>query len=174
MRVPPEGSPDDWFSWLRGQNQKLRKRATLILGGLEPTDEVAVTPLQDRLADDDADVVFWAIIGLQRLGERALSSAPMVAEIATRHPTFGVRQAAVGALPMVGPTEPCSLLALRAALRDESPFVRREALQAFVGIPNLEARDLETIADMSKDPDEAVAMWSEIALRNISLREREA
>jgi hypothetical protein len=58
------------------------------------------------------------------------------------------------------------------ALNDPVSFVRREALQALISVPNLSADELARIKDMERDPDGDVASWSEIALRNIRLRDR--
>ena len=53
-----------------------------------------------------------------------------------------------------------------------SPDVCKEValgIRAQLKLPTLETSDLETIARMANDADEAVARWSEIALRNIRL-----
>lgn len=170
MRIPPRGSPDDWFAWLTSSSAPLRKRATLILGGLEPTDDVPVEPLVGRLRDGREDVVFWALVGVARLGARARAALPDICRIAVAHEAFGVRQAAIGALVDIGPGEPDTIATLRLALRDGSPYVRREALEAIIEVPQLTEADLGAIAEMARDEDETVADWSEIALRNIRLR----
>jgi HEAT repeat protein len=169
MRIAPCGSPDDWFLWLIGSDSRLRKQATLILGGLEPTDDVSVAPFLERLSHNDETIVFWAVVALHRLGPRSKQAASSLATIAGTHPAFGVRQAAISALPKIAPTEPGTLEAMRKALSDSAAYVRREALQAIAKLPTLEMSDLEAIARMANDADEAVARWSEIALRNIRL-----
>ena len=95
-------------------------------------------------------------------------------EISARHQSFGIRQAAVDALARVAPERPPVKAALLAALHDESPFVRREALQALIVIPALEPADILTIRELERDPHEDVSRWSEIALRNIRAKRADA
>jgi HEAT repeat protein len=173
MRIAPSGSPDEWFSWLTGSDRALRKRASLIIGGLEPTDDVALEPFVARLRGPDDDVVFWAVVGLARLGPRVLAALSEICHVAVTHSAFGVRQEAVSALSRIGPEDPRAVATLRIALRDASPFVRRQALQAMIRVPQLEPTDIVLIASMADDSDETVASWSEIALRNIKLRKVE-
>ena len=56
------------------------------------------------------------------------------------------------------------------ALADESPFVRREALQAFVAVPAHTSEELAAIDARRDDPDSAVRAWFEIARRDIRSR----
>jgi hypothetical protein len=91
-------------------------------------------------------------------------------EIARAHEAFRLRQAAISALKRIAPADPTPHETPRLALGDPTPFVRRETLQAFIAIPNLTPGDLQLIAAAATDSDEAVAAWSEVALRNIRLQ----
>ena len=53
----------------------------------------------------------------------------------------------------------------------KGPFVRQNALRAMISIKDLTAEDLGQIESMKNDPDYDVVRWSEIALRNIRLRD---
>jgi len=70
----------------------------------------------------------------------------------------------------IAPDEPTVKTAVFGAFADSSPFVRRQALQSAIQVVGLSDADLEIIRGLGADPDEAVASWSEIALRNIRLR----
>jgi hypothetical protein len=168
--MPARGTPEEWLSWLTGRDVRRRKEATLILGGLNPRERVNPTPLVNALASNDGDLVFWCVVGLGRLGRQAASALPELARIAAGHDRFGVRQAAVIALCKVGPGDDRAKAAVLQALDDPDPFVRREALQALIDFDRLSEQELARIKAMGRDADEAVASWSEIALRNIRLK----
>ena len=169
-RVPLIGSPDEWFEWLTGRDDKRAHEATMILGGLEPSDPVPIPPLVQRLDASTEKAQFWAIIALGRLEINALSAAPRLREIARAHEAFGLRQAAILALKRIAPADPATKETLKLGLGDPNPFVRRETLRAFIDVPNLTPADLQLIAAAATDSNEAVAAWSEIALRNIRLQ----
>ena len=149
QRVAVVGSPDDWFEWLMGQDGTLAHEATIIFGGLEPTDPVPIFPLVRRLDSENHEIQFWAIIALGRLESSALAGAPRLREIARSHEAFGLRQAAIMALKHIAPGDPQTKDTLKITLRDPNPFVRRETLQAFIDIPNLTDADLQLIAGRS-------------------------
>jgi HEAT repeat protein len=133
---------------------------------------VPVAPFVAQLRDPDEDVLFWALVGLKRIGKRSAPALQEIGQLALRNPAFGVRQVAVGALSRVAPSDPRTIRTLRKAFADESPFVRRSALQGAIDARGLSAADLRHIARLGDDPDEAVASSSEIALRNIRIREK--
>lgn len=164
------GTPDEWIAWLTGPEAAKRKRATLAMGGLYPDDDVAIEPFVAGLRAENRDVVFWCTVALERLGPRAAPAVPGLILAAGRHPAFGVRQSAVAALGAVAPCDAAAKSAVLHALCDESSFVRRQALQALIGFQPLSESDLSRIRSMANDPDEDVSNWSEIALRNIRLR----
>jgi HEAT repeat protein len=174
MRIPPYGSTDEWFTWLTGRDPKKRQEATLILGGLLPDDAVAVEELAARLRDPNDEVVFWAMTGLACLESRASPALEELRRIAASHPRFGLRQGAVHALTRIAPADPLTKVALLDALRDSSPFVRRQTLQGLIEVPELSAGDLGAIQELENDPDPAVRNWVEISLHNIRLRESPA
>ena len=170
MRVPPKGSPDDWFDWLVGNNSRKSERATLIIGGLDPSDDVPVEPFVQRLSDPDDDVVFWALVGLLGLGVRAHVATAKIAALATHHRVVGVRQMAIRVLSVAAASNQLATSTIERCLADESSLVRRGALEALIKLPIHTAELLDRIASMADDDDEAVASWSEIALRNIRMR----
>ncbi len=162
-----KGNPEDWLRWLGSNDPDLSQQARLALGGLTPQDGFSPEVFLAALASDDDDIVLWSVVALGRLEAGALRAIPGLVRLASAHRAFGVRQAAVSALPRIGSEEPEVKPALLAALTDASPFVRREALQALTALPQLEQMDLRTIENMGADPDQDVARWSKIALRNI-------
>ena len=171
MRRTPRGTSEQWLGWLSGPDDKLRKKATLILGGLDPSDKVAIEPLIDALHSDDGDIVFWAACALGRLKHCAESAIPVLVSLVERHPMFGVRQVTVAALSKIDPTDLAVRGCILRALNDPIPFVRREALQAVIAFGTITASQMSTIEQMRSDPDEAVSWWSEITCRNLRLNE---
>jgi HEAT repeat protein len=170
MRVPIRGTPDDWFQWLRSDDAELRHEATLILGGLVPEDPVSPEPLLVRLSDSDKDVVFWSIVGLTCLEHQATPALPLLIRVAATHPVFGIRQAALEALPRIAAEDVAVKRALLYSLRDDSPWVRQSALRALIYVPGLDVTELEAIRALEADPDPMVSSQVEITLRNIRLR----
>jgi hypothetical protein len=155
---------------LAGDDEKRRHDARLILGGLTPDDPVAPEALVSRLTETDEDIVFWAVIGLARLEDRAAVGLSAISRVAARHPAFGVRQAALEALPRIAAKDPEIKPVLVHALVDESPWVRQSALRAFISVPALDASYLAAIRALEHDPDEIVRHQAEVTLRNIRLR----
>jgi len=167
MNNHPENTSAEWLSWLVGADEDRRKEATLRLGGLTPEDSVPLQPLLDGLRSDNETVVFWCTVALGRVGEAAHAGLADLLSVASGHPKFGLRQAAVAAAPRVDPRDESVRLTLLGALSDPSECVRREALQALVSMRNLRSEDLAAIRSLENDPDPNVARWSEVALRNI-------
>ena len=170
MRIT--GNPEEWLAWLTGKDERKWHRATLILGGLSPENEVDTTPLVKALASENRDVVFWSTVGLGRLGARASGAICELSHLAINHHQFGVRQAAVRALSKIGPSDRQAKSAVLAALDDPNPFVRQSALQALIDFKELSKRELSRIEAMEVDPDRAVSNWAVSALRNIQLKGR--
>jgi hypothetical protein len=146
--------------------------------GLGPVDfkatlpEAQVESLVERLCSSDSDNVILAVLGLQRFGERARMAVPKLLRIATTSEEIALRQAVVLTLAAVAPDDRQARAVILQALNDGSPFVRRAALQALISFNELAEHDLARIRDMENDSDEDVARWSEIALRNIRLRDK--
>lgn len=170
MRIPIRGTPDDWFAWLTGPDEKRRHDATLILGGLTPDDPVAAEPLIARLTDPDRRIVFWAVVGLACMRHRAAAALPALVQLAAAHPAFGVRQGALIALGRVAPDQVLAKQAMLYALGDESLWVRKEALSALIQVPGVTEHDLAAIRVLEQDPEPKVRRQVEITLRNIRLR----
>ena len=170
MRIPLRGTPDDWFAWLRSGQTEQRHEAQLIFGGLVPEDPVAPETLMARLQDPNTDIVFWAVIALARLERRAAPALSALRQLATTHPAFGVRAAALDALSHISSEDPVSKQAFLYALGDESAWVRAGALRAFISVPDLDDTDLAAIRALAQDPESVVVQQVEITLRNIRLR----
>jgi HEAT repeat protein len=166
------GALKTWLAWLIGTDVAKRREAVLALQSLTPDDAVPVSPLVQALGAQNDLLVFWSAIALGCLGRRAARAVPALARIANEHPQFGTRQAAVNALSRIAPGSREAKAAVMGALTDPNPFVRREALQALIAFKNLSVEELSRIKLLEHDPEQAVASWSEIALRNIRLRRR--
>ena len=136
--------------------------------------ERPIAPALEDLRASDPWTAILATVRLPRLGECARDAVPELLRIASMSPEFGMRQAAVAALADIAPDDPSAKAAVLQALNDTDPFVRREALQAMTKIKELSPSDLARIKDMENDPHEDVRDWSEIALRNIRLRDEAA
>jgi hypothetical protein len=129
-----------------------------------------VKALLDDLRSTNEKRAMLAFFGLKKLGAQAIEAVPVLSEIAAMSPEFGNRQAAIMSLASIAPGDSAVRLTILKALEDENPFVRREALQALIKVEGLTPADLATIEAMKDDPDEHVAQWSEVTLRNIRLK----
>ena len=170
-RVVIHGTPEDWIAWLTDSSEQKRKEARLILGGLRPSDRLRLAPLITALKSTDDNVVFWAVCALGRLRSRARRAVPALIDL-VHHRKSGVRQAAIHALSRLDPNDMRIKGVILQALQDTDPFVRREALQSLISLKNLTNEDIALIQAAGNDADENVARWSEIALRNINLKNR--
>ena len=132
--------------------------------------QIPLAPVLEDLGSSSRKEVFLAILTLRRLGDRARDAVPQLVRLAGTSQEFGLRQAALNTLAAIAPDDARAKAAALQALRDVSPYVRREALGALISIKDLSAHDLAQIKSMEKDTDKGVARWSEIALRNIRLR----
>lgn len=167
--MPAKGTSEDWLAWLTSGDQRLRKKATLILGGLTPKSQVQLQPLISALESPVDDVVFWSVCAFRCLRSRARPALPKLLDL-TNHPFLGIRQSAIPAVVAVAPRDPRVKSAVLRCLSDPHPSVRYQALQALISVPDLSPEDLSQIASMAKDSDRHVARWSEIALNNIALK----
>ncbi|ROZ63870.1 HEAT repeat domain-containing protein [Ramlibacter sp. WS9] len=157
--------PTPWLEALDGSDDAQRKEATLRLGGLSPLDDVDVLPISQGLRSSNEKVAFWSAIALGCLGDRARPVVSSLLNTAREHHAFGVRQACIAALGKLASLDLEARACVFTALSDSSPFVRREALQVISGLRTLEAEEIYQIRKLAADSDEAVARWSEIALR---------
>jgi hypothetical protein len=80
-----------------------------------------------------------------------------------------VLQTIVMALARAPADESTAKDAIFHAFADASPDVREAALRLVISLRELTEADLERIAEMAEGPDERVARWADIALRNIRL-----
>jgi HEAT repeat protein len=150
-----------------GDKQRCRI-ATEIISEIEENTDVDVEIFASSLSSEIDNVVFWCVIALEHLGERGSAAIPQLLNLLKRDQLF-LRQSAVKTLAVVGPKNKDARAAVFHSFSDSSPFVRREALQACIKLPNLSKEQLTRISAMAADPDESVSSWSEIALRNIRL-----
>src|SRR5882757_7209148 len=148
-----------------GDNERRRQAADAISEINHDTD-VDVSVFVSSLTSTNDDVVFWSEIALEHLGERGSAAIPCLLALLQQEQLF-LRQHAVKTLAAVGPRDTEARAAVFRSFADSSPFVRREALQACIGLVKFSADELASIAAVSTDSDEAVARWSEITLRNI-------
>ena len=170
MRIPIRGTPDDWFIWLRGNDEERRHEATLMLGGLVPDDPVGPEAFIPRLESPDQDTVFWAVTALACLERRSIVALPALIQVGASHAAFGVRQAALGALTRIAPFHPAAKHALLYALGDDSLWVRTSALAALIDVTELNETELAAIRALEQDPEPFVRDQVEITLRNSRLR----
>lgn len=152
-------------------NSERRRQAEDVIGDIDRDTDVDASIFVSSLASTNEDVVFWSAIALERLRDRGSAAIPCLLALLQRKELF-LRQTAVKTLAAVGPKDKEARTAVFLSFADSSPFVRREALQACIGLPNLSADDLAAIAAMATDSDEAVASWSEIVLRNVRLNDQ--
>jgi hypothetical protein len=165
--------PEKWLARLTGPDTRKRKHAVARVCELALGDSDLLAVLQDALRSPDDHAVFWIVTELNSLGPRARVAVPALVRCLAERREFGVRQAAVHALAAIAPDDPSVKVAVFRTFADASPFVRREALQAAIKVVGLADADLDVIRGMEADPDEAVARWSEVALRNIRLQRGE-
>jgi hypothetical protein len=147
-----------------------RRQATEVISEIDHDTDVDVSVFVSSLRSVQEDVVVWSTIALEHLGERGRAAIPGLLALLQREQLFP-RQSAVKTLAAVGPREVEARAAVFLSFADSGPFVRREALQACIGLPSLSGEELASIAAMATDSDESVARWSEITLRNIRLNE---
>ena len=152
-------------------NSERRRQAEDAIGEMDRDTDVNASVFVSSLASTNEEVVFWSAIALEHLRDRGSAAIPCLLALLQREQLF-LRQTAVKTLAAVGPKDTEARAAVFRSFADSSPLVRREALQACIGLPNLTADNLAAIAAMAADSDEAVANWSEIALRNIHLNEQ--
>jgi HEAT repeat protein len=172
--VPPVGSTSDWLRWLKDSNPKRVHEAKLALGGIAEGDHADAGPLIEALSANDDKLVFWALVALKRLGSRSESSIQTIRALGLEGSTPAIRQAAAMAMVAIAPSDKITSQTLRLMLKDTSPLVRREALQAMISLTNIGPEELAAISAMAADPDPNVSSGSEIALRNIAHNARES
>jgi HEAT repeat protein len=166
------GTPREWLQGLLHADPEIRHASKLAIGDLTPADDVSIEAFLDALESDNETLVFWSVTALGSLGAHSLAAVQALARLCQRHHAFGVRQCSLHALSKIDPSAPEAKAAFLAALGDDNPSVRREALHACIAVPNLAASDIARIGALANDPDETVAAWSEVALRNIGLRSK--
>jgi hypothetical protein len=165
--------PEEWFARLTVDDTRERNRATARVCELVSENGELLAPLSNALRSPNDHAVFWVIVKLGSAGSAARATVPALVQCLRERKEIGLRQAAVRALVQIAPDEPSVKAAVLGAFADASPYVRQSALQAVIGIAGLSDAELDIIRGMETDPDEHVARWSEIALRNIRLnRER--
>jgi hypothetical protein len=167
--------PSEWVDRLtRPEYRRKRKQAVRRVCALAAADGTFLDVLRSALAFPNEDVVFWLVTHLGSLGPKARVAVPELIRLLGQRPPFGTRESIVGALARIAPDSPEAKTAIFGAFTDPDPHVRRAALGAVIDLVHLTAADLARIKAMENDPDEDVADWSEIALRNISLHRKRA
>src|SRR5262245_46761100 len=164
--------PEEWLARLTRSDPRKRKRALARVCELASADSGLLAVLRDALRSAGDHAAFWIVTDIGSLGPRGRVAAPELVRALGENQPFGLRQAILRVLTAVAPDEPATRDAVFCAFADPSPFVRRQALQAAIDLPCLSEADLGRIGQMEADPDEDVARWSEVALRNIRLRDQ--
>jgi hypothetical protein len=162
--------PEEWFARLTVNDTKERNRAVARVRELVAENAELLPLLSEALRSPNDHAVFWVIEKLGSSGPAARATVPALVQCLRERKEFGLREAAVGVLVEIAPDDPSVKAAVFEAFADASPYVRRSALQASINLVGLSDADLEVIRGMETDPDEYVAQWSEIALRNIRLK----
>ena len=148
------------------EDRKVHLRAADDISSFDAKSSVDESVFVDALHSENEDIVFWSIIAIEHLGPRGSEAIPKLI-LLTQDERLFIRQAAVKALARVGPCDPSAKKGIFQVFHDREACARREALQACIDLPDLNENELEAIAAMATDPDEAVSRWSEIVLRNI-------
>jgi HEAT repeat protein len=159
--------PAEWLSWLVSGDDAQVKQARLALGGIQPGDDVDVAPLVSALDSGHETLTFWALVALGCIGPAASSALKQIHALALHSAHIGTRQACAIALARIAPEDRAGIDTLLRQIADEHPFVRREALQALIGMKNLVEVDLAAIEAAASDPHPDVARWARIAIRDI-------
>jgi HEAT repeat protein len=160
---PLPGTPQAWLDAIAGSDPTAWKDATLILGGLEESDRVDPAPFLASLKSDGEDVVFWSLIALQRIGAPAKAGLDQIATV-LRHPAFGVRQTAIGALADLAIDEARVQDMIVASLDDANAFVRAEAVRALEQASTLREFAIAKLRLLLADPDEDVRDYAKRCL----------
>lgn len=164
-------SPDAYqlMANLASGDEALAREATDVIVRLSPDSEVDEFAFIAALESANDKVVYWAGVALRLLGSRGAAAIPSLLALLQREQVF-LRQTAVRALAAVGPHDPDARAAAFASLGDEHPFIRREALQACLTLPDPTDEDLAAIAGMVTDSDEEVR---NLALSRIGMQEQD-
>jgi HEAT repeat protein len=160
---PLPGTPQMWLDAIAGNDPTAWKDATLILGGLKESDCVAPAPFLAALKSEDEDVVFWSLIALRRIGAAAKTGLDQIAT-ALRHPAFGVRQTAIGALAELAIDEAQVQDMILKALDDADAFVRAEGVRALEQASTLSESAIAKLRSLLRDPDEDVRDYAKRCL----------
>jgi hypothetical protein len=126
----------------------------------------------EGLRSNDLKKIHLALIELPGIRDYAREAVTELARIANTCEDLATRQGALYALVSAAPDDSRAKATAMASLNHKSPDMRQQALEALISIKDLGDQDLAQIKNMEKDPDEDVARWAEIALRNIRLRRK--
>ncbi len=88
---------------LHSDDESLRHRATLELGGCGRRHADWVDDLIDGVRGGDGEVRFWAAIALGRIGRGAAKAVPVLVDLMLTDERFGNRQVAAQALAKIAP-----------------------------------------------------------------------
>jgi HEAT repeat protein len=145
-----------------------RLKACNVISDFDHNSDVDVSVFVSSLTSSNDDVIFWSEIALQHLGERGKDAIPALM-LLLEHSQLFVRQYAVKTLAAVGPKDKRARGAFFGSFSHPEAFIRGEAVEACIGLPDFTLEELKAIAAMASDPDEHVSRQSEITLRNIRI-----
>jgi HEAT repeat protein len=110
----------------------VRESAVAALEDLGEPEESALASLLDSSNSANADVAYWAVTLIGRLGNRGAAAVPQLSAAVSNHPANSVRERATWALGQIGPPARSAVAVLQAAANSaDSRLARlaREALQ---------------------------------------------
>jgi HEAT repeat protein len=162
LNLPQEAEPP-LRALLRDDEVGARRAAAQALYGVRGLSAAAAPDLARALADPDGDVRIWAGNALNRLDERAVPALLDAVPDASEE----VRRQLVVRMIRAGPAAAPHLLK---ALGDQRPPVRLGAVRALRSrrvAAGLKPADVPRLAELLRDPDEAVAAAAALALAGL-------
>jgi uncharacterized protein len=159
-------TPGDWVAALKTDNQLWRLHAQRLLVERGQADvapalrELVSNPAMDSLGLNVGAIhALWTLQGLKAVGPEAIA--------ALRHPSAGVRRAAVSVLPRTADSAHAMLAA--GSLKDADPQVRLAALLALAETPDDEELGA-AVAGFLRDPANARDRWLREAATSAGVR----
>lgn len=111
-------------------DESVRVLVSGVLEDLGPPPEGQLAQLVPLVHHEHADVAYWAVTLIGRLGHRSASAVPALVKTLAEHSAISVRQRAAWALSQIGPTAAAARDPLEAAARSDDPRLARLARAA--------------------------------------------
>ena len=116
------------------ESEEVREAAVGALEEMGPPDPQVLDGLTALLADEKADIAYWAATLIGRLGPDGAASVPALTTALEKSPHQNVRQRAARALGKIGPGAASAKDALQTAADGDDPRLARLAERALGGI----------------------------------------